>query len=157
MPDLSLCRLAEGELAEAYPLIRWATAVTAERWTSFAHALMAAGGGALAVRADDGCLHGIAVFRPLDSLRHEHCLYVELLVTFELTGRSCVHRLLCSALDEVARELSCPSILLALPAARRASRTPWREPGLRLDAIGFVRSTAPKPPDASSVGAGLAI
>lgn len=144
MPDLSLCRLCERELADAYPLVRFATRVTAERWTSFARALIAAGGGAIAARADDGCLHGIAIFRPLDSLRHVRCLYVELLVVFELTRRSPVHDLLCAALDRVARELDCPSILLTLPAGRRAGRAPWRGPGLSLEAMGFVRQTQPE-------------
>lgn len=111
MPDLRILSLGPRQLSQAYPLVRSGARVTAERWEALACELIAAGGGILAVQADDSCLHGVAAFRQLGSLGHEQILQVEIVVAFELSGDAPVRRMLCAGLEERARELGCRSIV----------------------------------------------
>ena len=148
MPDLSLSHLDEGQLALAYPLIRAAARVSLERWKAFARQLIAIGGGILAVGADDGCLHGIAAFRQVGSLRFERSLQVEILVAFELSRRAPVRRTLCVGLEDIARKLGCRNIVFTTAARHAdpssAGRLSWEELGLKMETVSFVRQVLPE-------------
>ncbi|WP_166039014.1 hypothetical protein [Sphingosinicella sp. YJ22] len=148
MPDLSLSRLDEGQLALAYPLIRAAARVSLERWKTFARQLIASGGGILAVGADDGCLHGVASFREVGSLRFERSLQVDILVAFELSRMAPVRRALCAGLEGIAREMGCRSIIFTTAARNAepasAGRLSWEELGLKMETVSFVRHVQPE-------------
>ena len=148
MPDLSLSRLDEGQLALAFPLIRSAARVSLDRWKTFARQLIASGGGILAVEADDGCLHGVAAFRQVGSLRFERSLQVEILVAFELSRMAPVRRTLCAGLEEIAREMGCRSIVFTTAARNAepasAGRLSWEELGLKMETVSFVRQVQPE-------------
>jgi len=148
MPDLSLSRLDEGQLALAFPLIRSAARVSLDRWKTFARQLIASGGGILAVEADDGCLHGVAAFRQVGSLRFERSLQVEILVAFELSRMAPVRRTLCAGLEEIAREMGCRSIVFTTAARNAepasAGRLSWEELGLKMETVSFVRHVQPE-------------
>ncbi len=148
MPDLSLSRLDEGQLALAYPLIRSAARVSLERWKTFARQLIASGGGILAVEANDGCLHGVAAFRQVGSLRFERSLQVDILVAFELSRMAPVRRTLCAGLEEIAREMGCRNIVFTTAARNAepasAGRLSWEELGLKMETVSFVRQVQPE-------------
>ena len=148
MPDLSLSRLDEGQLALVYPLIRSAARVSLDRWKTFARQLIASGGGILAVEADDGCLHGVAAFRQVGSLRFERSLQVEILVAFELSRMAPVRRTLCAGLEEIAREMGCRSIVFTTAARNAepasAGRLSWEELGLKMETVSFIRHVQPE-------------
>ena len=65
MPGVHVSHLTPPELAEAYPLVRASAHVTQASWENFARAIIAAGGGVLGARTSEGCVYGIASFRPL--------------------------------------------------------------------------------------------
>ena len=92
MPDLIVESVGLHRLAEIYPLIRSATRVSLERWKGFGEALLAGGGGVLAVIAPDDCIHGVATYRSIRNLRHEQSLQIEILVAFELIPHATVRR-----------------------------------------------------------------
>jgi hypothetical protein len=144
MPELSIARLNQDRLAEAYPLVRSAARVGRERWEAYARLLLADGGGILAVTGGDGQILGIAAFRPAANLRHGSSLQVELIVTFELTPRAQARRALCTALERVAQEEGCRSLIFVLAAAglcdaRPALRTSWERLGFEPDSMCLVR------------------
>lgn len=148
MPDLSLSRLDEGQLALAYPLIRSAARVSLDRWKTFARQLIASGGGILAVEADGGCLHGVAAFRQVGSLRFERSLQIEILVAFELSRMAPVRRTLCAGLEDIAREMGCRNIVFTTAARNAdpssAGRLSWEELGLKMETVSFVRQVLPE-------------
>jgi hypothetical protein len=148
MPDLSLSRLDEGQLALAYPLIRSAARVSLERWESFARQLFASGGGILAVAANDGCLHGVAAYRQVGSLRFERSLQIEILVAFELSRTAPVRRTLCDGLEDIAREMGCHNIVFTTAARNAdpfsAGRLSWEQLGLKMETVSFVRQVPPE-------------
>ena len=153
MPQLHVLPLHEHQLALAYPLVRSAVRVTAQRWETFARDLIGSGGGLLAVQADDSCLYGVAAFRQLGSLRHDRCLKVEILVAFELSTLSPVRKSLCDALEMLARENGCQNIVFTMAATGHAdpdsaSRASWEELGTEMETVEFVQHL--DPPEADS-------
>lgn len=151
MPELSLLHLNENELARAYPLIRSDARVSPERWEAFGRELIAGGGGIIAVEAGDACLHGVAAFRRLGSLRHELSLQVEILIAFELSHAAPVRRALCVALEDLARKTGCGSIVFTTAARtcadpRSRGRLAWERLGLQMETVGFVRQLRPLRP-----------
>jgi hypothetical protein len=144
MPDLRLLRLEERQLSEAYPLVRSATHVDETSWIAFARRLILAGGGVLAVKAQDNCTYGVAAFRLLGTLRHGACLQVEIMVAFELSRHAPVRKALCAALEEIAREEECRAIVFTMAASSHAnpfsaSRISWERLGFQMETVAFVQ------------------
>lgn len=144
MPEFHVFSLEQGRLDEAYPLVRAAARVTPEQWERYALRLLAEGGGILMVRAGDDCLHGLAAYRELGSLRHGSSLQVEVVIALELGPPGPVRQALCRALEEVALSRGCKSLSYTLAARSNADpkspgRASWEELGLQMDTIGFVR------------------
>ena len=143
MPDLSVKSIDASHLAHVYPLIRSATRVSLERWTEFGQDLLEAGGGILAVTAPDGCVHGVAAYRPRRDLRHEQSLDVEVIVDFDLSGDDRIREALCSELERIAAERGCNAVNFTVsgrsaePASR--ARAGLERMGLKLETAGFVR------------------
>ena len=149
MPELRICRLNERQLTQAYPLIRSTAQVSRERWEAFGRGLIADGGGILAVRARGGCIHGLAAFRRLGSLRHDLSLQVEIMVAFELSRLAPVRKALYAALEKIARGMSCHSIAFVMTARDYIDPTPaslanWEEQGLKMETVGLVRRIRPE-------------
>ena len=144
MQDLKVQSLDAERLAEAYPLIRAATRVSQQRWEEFGRELVAGGGGVLAVIAPDGCVHGVAAFRPELNLRHEQSLDVQVLVAFALGGEDHVRERLLSALEGIAATQGCRSVSFTMAASSYGessspSRVAFERLGLKLDTVNFVR------------------
>lgn len=144
MPNLSVSNLEPEQMMEAYPLIRRSARVVAEDWSVFGCRLAEQGGGVLAVRAEDGQVHGIAAYLPVASLRHGKALRVEAIAAFELGHVSLVRNRLSSALDSLARAQGCQVVLINLDAKgvsspRSRRRRGWESLGLTAESIGFVR------------------
>jgi hypothetical protein len=153
MQDLRVEPLDVERLAEAYPLIRSATRVSQQRWEEFGRELICGGGGVLAVTAPDGCIHGVAAFRPSPSLRHQQSLDVEVIVAFELSGDDRVREQLCSTLEQVAATHRCRTVnFTMLPRSYGEPLSPARAAlerlGMRLETLNFVRDL--QPPDERS-------
>ena len=125
MADLHVLCLEEEDLASAYPLVRSAVGVNADAWQEFAHTLLDDGGGVLAVRADAGCLYGLATFRPLDTLRHNRALHVELFVAIDLGTRHSAREALLRRLRRIAEERACRSLMLTVPARSVPGAPQW--------------------------------
>lgn len=144
MQDLKVRSLNVERLGEAYPLIRSATRVSQPRWEAFGRELIAGGGGLLAVISPDGCIHGVAAFRPGPNLRHEQSLDVEVIVAFELQGNNRVREQLCSRLDEIAATHSCQTINFTMAARSYGepfsrARAALERLGMKLETMNFVR------------------
>ena len=145
MEDWTVRRLDAECLADAYPLVRSATRVSQQRWETFGEALIAGGGGILAVGAPDGCVHGAAAFRRSIDLRHEQALDVMLFAAFALGGDDPVRARLYAALEEVAANEGCKTISVTMDARscgdpNSACRAAVERFGLSVDTVGFVRA-----------------
>ena len=117
MPGLTIIDLEPDELARAWPLVRIVSPwLNPEAWQGSAEELIAHGGGVISVVAPDGCLHGIATYEPIDKSRTGRVLYVETLVTFELSRRAPARHALCDALDLLGHAFVCRSVVLPLPS-----------------------------------------
>jgi hypothetical protein len=150
MQNLNVESLDVERLADAYPLIRSATRVSQQRWEEFGRELIANGGGVIAVTAPDGCVHGVAAFRPSPNLRHEQSLDVEVIVTFELRGDDRVRERLCGTLEQVAATHRCRTINFTMaPRSYGEPLSPARAAlerlGMRLETLTLVRDL--RPPD----------
>lgn len=148
MPDLEVQILDRDRLTDAYPLIRSATRVSLRRWEEFGRQLAAAGGGVLAVTAPDGCIHGVASFRPRPNLRHRQSLDVEVFVAFELPGTSRVRTRLYEGLERLGAERQCESLTLTTAARGyeiplSGSRVSLEELGLKLETLNYTRELEP--------------
>lgn len=144
MPNLSVSNLEPEQMMEAYPLIRRSARVATEDWSEFGCRLADQGGGVLAVRAEDGQVHGIAAYLPVANLTHGKALRVEAFAAFELGHVSFVRNRLSSALDSLARAKGCQVVLISLDAKgvsspRSRRRRGWESLGLTAESIGFVR------------------
>jgi hypothetical protein len=160
MPKLSVINLEPEYMAEAYPLIRCLGHIKLEQWEEFGRRLAEQGGGVLAVRAEDMCIHGVAAYLPTASLKHRRALRVETIAAFEFGHSLLVRSTLSTALDDLAREKNCEVVMVTLDATdpfnRRSRRwRAWESLGLKAEAIECVRHLAdpvqselgPKKPD----------
>jgi hypothetical protein len=144
MPRLLVSNLEIERMAEAYPLIRRLARVGPERWEAFGRQLAAQGGGVLAVRAEDGRVHGVAAYLQVASLKHGNALRVEAIAAFEFGHISLVRSALSAALDELARKKGCEVVMISLDAKglispRSRRRRSWESLGLTAETIEFVR------------------
>ena len=144
MQDLKVRSLDVEGLGSAYPLIRSATRVSQQRWEEFGRELIEGGGGVLAVISPDGCIHGVAAFRPGPSLRHEQSLEVEVIVAFELHGDDRVREQLCTTLERVAAAYRCRSVNFTVAARNNGepfspARAALERLGMKLETVNFVR------------------
>jgi len=144
MQDLKVRSLDVERLGDAYPLIRSATRVSQLRWEEFGRELIGGCGGVLAVISPDGCIHGVAAFRPRPNLRHEQSLDVEVIVAFELHGDNRVREQLCSTLEEVAATHRCRTVNFTMAARSYGepvspARSALERLGMKLETVNFVR------------------
>lgn len=144
MQKLKVRSLDVEQLGNAYPLIRSATRVSPDRWEEFGRDLIQGGGGVLAVISPDGCIHGVAAFRPSPNLRHDQSLDVEVIVAFELHGNDRVREKLCSKLEEVAATHSCGTVNFTMAARSYGeplspARAALERLGMKLETVNFVR------------------
>lgn len=145
MPSLFATSLDQTSLAEAYPLIRCATKASLTEWEDFAKHLGEQGGGIVAVRAEDGRVHGVAAYMPIASLKHGQVLRVDSIATFEFGHSSPVREALSIALDELAAAQGCNAVLIGIDAAghlgaSQSQARRWEALGLTADTIEFVRT-----------------
>jgi hypothetical protein len=114
--------LSEDRLAEAWPVVCMSHShANADWWISESSALIGRGGGVLAARAADGCIHGIATYEVVRRALVGRVLAVATLVTFELSRRAPARRALDEALELLASAFDCRSIVLP-PANGHAER-----------------------------------
>jgi hypothetical protein len=117
MPAFAIEHLDEQKLLDAWPLLRSTNAEPLPTWwENEALELMGRGGGVLAARAGDGCVHGVATYECVHRPRAGSVLAVDRLVTFELNRKEPVKRALCEALYVIAAAFCCSAVALPLPA-----------------------------------------
>lgn len=105
MLQLIVRELDERDLPAAWPLVRGEAAVPDyAQWVSLARSVIAGGGRVLGVEAEDGVLHGVALYAPAAEVGAGRMLEVATLATFELSRRAPVRRALCEALVRLACE-----------------------------------------------------
>lgn len=122
MPTLRADCLTGPQLELALPLVRLvAPEVTMEEWRDQAQRAINLAGGVIAVFAEDGLVHGIALFQPRTMLRLGRVLQVDDLITMEMSRKAPVHRLLIDTLIHLARSLQCRSLTMAVPAETSAT------------------------------------
>jgi len=150
MPGLTIIDLEPDELARAWPLVRIVSPwLNPEAWRGSAEELIAHGGGVISVVAPDGCLHGVATYEPIDKSRAGRVLYVETLVTFELSRRAPVRQYLCDCLERLAPALGCDAIAVSMPVGGSVPKS-WRS----ADWLAGAGSDSPQVPS-RSCGPGL--
>jgi hypothetical protein len=126
VPGLTIIDLEPDELARAWPLVRMVSPwLNPAAWQGSAEELIAQGGGVISVVAPDGCLHGVATYEPIDKSRAGRVLYVETLVTFELSRRAPVRQYLCDCLERLAPALGCDAIAVSMPVGGSVPKS-WR-------------------------------
>ena len=150
LEDFKVEQLNVGRLGDAYPLIRSATRVTRQRWESFGRGLIGRSGGILAATGPDGCIHGVATFRPAIDLRHGTSLDVEVMVSFELCGADRVREQLVTVLAEIAATYRCDIVNFRMPAKKLVvspspSGAALRQLGLKLETANFIHTPAQQP------------
>jgi hypothetical protein len=117
MPQFAIEHLSESQLEEAWPVVRMSRShAFCDWWVSESVALIARGGGILALRAPDHAIHGIATYEVARKARLGRVLLVDTLVAFELNGRAPVRHALCDALELLASAFNCRSIVLPIPS-----------------------------------------
>jgi len=145
LPQLTVRELGNCDLPAAWPLVRTAApSLGADRWKSYAEALIGRGGGVIGVSGEDGGLYGVATYEAADNLRAGRVLRVGTLVTMELTRRSPVRRVLCNALDRLAPALQCEAIAISIPKRSFAARMTRNVngvagPGSELEEVVFMK------------------
>ncbi|MGZ8286187.1 MAG: hypothetical protein ACXW27_08750 [Allosphingosinicella sp.] len=158
MARFTVIHLQESRLDETLPLVRTAAPlVTAERWRQFARSLRDSGGGILAAFAGDGPAHGVAAYRLEESLVHGRTLRVEPMITFELSRSAPARAALCRALELLALDKECDSLIVS--AASRGYADPkspktgaWATLDFDLASVALVKRLAPRQPAAASPG-----
>ncbi|GGE00237.1 hypothetical protein GCM10011515_20050 [Tsuneonella deserti] len=140
MPDFRVFELEERHFALAYPLARSAAGVSLPRWQAYARQVTLQGGGVLGVESQDDCFYGLAAFRTQETLRHGPALSVDVLAAIDLSSDRPVRSVLCTRLDEIARERGLDSIILTLRPGRVSAG--WNGCELAADTIGYLRSLA---------------
>lgn len=144
MPRLKVSNLELGRASEAYPLIRRVARVDPDQWEAFCREITQQEGGVLAVLAEDRHVHGVAAYLPVTSLRHGRSLRVEAIAAFELTHFALVRDALSAALDEMARQKGCGTLMVSLDAKgllcpRSRRRRGWESLRLTAETVEFVR------------------
>lgn len=144
MAKLRASLLDVEQAREAYPLVRHKARVSVEQWIGFCAYLGSCGGGVLAVRAETGQIHGIAAYLPTQSLRLGRALRVEVFVAFEMWPAFAVRDRLLTALDDIAEQLDCATLMLNLDVRglvdnKARKIRDWQDNGLLPSSIEFVR------------------
>lgn len=122
MPTLRVDCLAGPQLDLALPLVRSvAPRISLEEWRAQANDAIDHAGGVIAAFAEDGLVHGVALFQPRTMLRLGRVLQVDDLITMEMSRKAPVHRLLIDTLFHLARSLQCRSLTMAVPADTSAT------------------------------------
>lgn len=117
--------LIREHIAQAFPLISLEVpGLTIDRWQAFARARMRSehwkgDRGILTVRNPAGYIHGLAVYKVEDDLRHGRALMANPVVTARSAGSGEVVAVLIEAMGKVARDCDCVSIHASLPALSR--------------------------------------
>lgn len=108
MLELTVRKLTERDFPAAWPLARTvAAAPDLTGWLVLARSAAASGGGVLGVEAEDGILHGMATYKPVEKSGVGRVLEVGAIAAFELSPRAPVRRFLDEALDSHASALGC--------------------------------------------------
>ncbi len=152
MPGLQVRSLKDDELTLAYPLVRSVARVELSRWLGFAHALIAARGGIIGVRASGGCLYGAATFLTRPSLEHERILEIDLLAAIELGRGSHVERVLRDRLNVIARKRGCRALAYRMAGSKRPEAAEDDKLAHHLVVIERAVSPASAKPGASAQG-----
>ena len=117
MANFTIEHLTSDQLAEAWPVVRMSNShANADWWMSEAVALIDRGGGVIAARATDGTIHGVATYEIASKARIGRVLWVDLLISFELSRRAPARHALYEALELLAGAFDCRSIVLPLPS-----------------------------------------
>jgi hypothetical protein len=128
MTQLTILELDAADVQRAWPLARMAApSLWLGGWEQSARDLIERHGKVLAVAAPDGCFHGIATAEVMEKPRGARVLYVETLVTLELSRRAPVRSFLCDSLERLAAKLGCNGVAVAAPSDSRVPRS-WRSP-----------------------------
>lgn len=110
------------KLSEAWPIVRSSGVYANEDWwIAEATKLIGDGGGVLAARAADGCLHAVASFEG-PKLLGQRTLVVHTLITFELSPNEPARMALLNALERIATKLECSHLVIPLAGAVRPRR-----------------------------------
>jgi hypothetical protein len=102
------------DLSEAWPTVRSSGVYANEDWwLAEASDLIAEGGGVLAARAQDGCIHAVATFeRP--EVAQEAVLTIPTLVSFDLGRGALAREALLKAIERIATKLECTHVILPI-------------------------------------------
>lgn len=141
MSHFSTFRLDQERLDEALPLVGMACpGIERERWLAYGAALARRGGGVMVATASDGAMHGLALYRPEDDLRHGKVIRVDMMLAFELNPTGPVRRSLLAALDLVGQYHEAQGLLLVIagPGGRATASSSERS----LEGVGFRQEAA---------------
>ena len=123
MPEFDITCLEPAQIDRALPLLRLTDAgKSPQQWRDQAAAAMKDGGGMIAISAEDGLVHGLALFHPPRASPLGNVLQVDELIAIEISRKAPVRRMLLKALSQMAARLDC--ISLAMPAQQGFAASP---------------------------------
>lgn len=118
MLHFKIMDLEQADLAEAWPLVRAAIPeLGLDQWQSLGDALIRRGGGIVGVAGEGGGLLGVATYEAVEKPHIGRVLQVDTIVSFELTRKQRIRRILCEELDEMAPRLGCRALAVSVPKA----------------------------------------
>lgn len=149
MSQFTVIHLQGDRLDEALPLVRMAApTATVDQWRHFVGWLGRNDGGVLAAFAGDGRPHGIAAFRPEESLSLGRVLHVEPMVTFELSRSAPARTALCQALELLAVARAYENLVIVTggrgyvnPHCQKAAS--WAGLGLDMTSVALAKPLRP--------------
>lgn len=153
MRRFTVIHLQKNQLDAALPLVRVAApSLTPERWRAFVEAACCAGGGILAAVAGDSRPHGVAAFRPEETLGHGRSMRVEPIITFEMNQAAPARAALCQALELLALARGCDTLIVSTGSrgyadTQSSKALAWAGLGFDLGSVALVKSLAPRPSD----------
>ena len=150
MTRFKVIHVGEDRIDETLPLVRMALPLlSADRWRRLVQSAGEDGRGVLAAYAPDGRPHGVAVYRPEDSLIGGRTLHVEPIITFEINRSAPTRAALCQALELLGLAKGCDRLLVAMPSRgyadpRCAKADAWAQLGMEVASVGLIKHLDPR-------------
>ena len=122
LQQLSIGPLVRAEAAQALPLIRSLRPdMSLEEWQSYLDLVTDGGGeampigdpplaGVVAVRDDDGYLHGLFTYSVAEDIIHGRALQVDNMVAADMLGRDLPARMMIEEMERLAEQHSCGAV-----------------------------------------------
>lgn len=130
MRKLNVSLLSEGEIDQAFPLIRTICPDSdLENWRRFAKQRLARGSengtGILIVRNEQDCIVAVAAFMTSQDLIHGPILFSDHFCALDIVGQGNVARALENGIEKIARRHGCTAVHTNIASSGQQSDDGW--------------------------------